>query len=112
MPNRRAPVQRSHSLDKPEGSISWAEHVEAWMGYARRYGTEQSAQRIAERGGFSYWELVDQLGHVPLTWEPSGNAEARAAVYAARPASTEGISRPGQRGLAPDATWSNEGTDQ
>lgn len=52
------------------GIIRWWEHVEAWIGYARKYGTEQSAERIMERGGFGYQELVDYLGHEPTTWEP------------------------------------------
>ena len=65
---KRAPVQRSRSMDKPAGTISWAEHVEAWNGY--KYGDDQDAERIAERGGFSYFEITEQLGHEPTTWEP------------------------------------------
>lgn len=51
------------------GTIAWAEHEEAWRDYNRRYHG-QSAERIAERGGFGYGELVDHLGHPPRTWEP------------------------------------------
>lgn len=66
---RRAPVQGDHGKHgKGPGSVSWAEHVEAWASYASRYGTSQSATRIAERCGFSYSELVTYLGHAPLTW--------------------------------------------
>ncbi len=77
----RAPVQRdcrappgrcSHAADVPEhhhGWISWAEHVEAWEVYAKRYGREQTAERLAERGGFSYAELCQYLEHAPTTWE-------------------------------------------
>jgi hypothetical protein len=83
---RRAPVQASRrELDangysngppRPSsapgtvpGTISWEEHEQAWREYARRYGTSQSAERLAQRGGFSWWELVDYLGHEPTTWE-------------------------------------------
>lgn len=63
----RVPVQDSSEWDKPNGSIAWWEHVEAWeMGY----GYDQTALRIAQRGGFSYAEIVYSLGHEPTTWEP------------------------------------------
>jgi hypothetical protein len=61
---RRAPVQRSRNFDKPAGSIAWWEHEKAW----EKYGYSQSAERIAERGGFSYGELVQYLDHEPTTW--------------------------------------------
>ena len=70
--NRRAPVQgdynRATRRYERAGSIAWAEHVEAWEDYARRYGRDQSAERIAERGGFGYQELVDHLKRAPTTW--------------------------------------------
>lgn len=71
---RRAPVQgirdrRGHVV-KPAGTVEWSEHVEAWHAYAKRYGTQQSAQRIAERHGFDYEELVEFLGREPTTWRP------------------------------------------
>lgn len=52
------------------GFIEWWEHVAAWGEYAKRYGSDQTAIRIHQRGGFSYAELVDQLGHAPITWRP------------------------------------------
>jgi hypothetical protein len=52
------------------GTISRAEHDRAWQSYRERYGDGQSADRIAERGGFSYRELVTLLGREPETWEP------------------------------------------
>ena len=61
------------------GSITWEEHEKAWADYGRRY-PGQSAQRMAERGGFSYSELVLYLGRPPETWSPMGNAEAQEAV--------------------------------
>jgi len=78
----RAPVQgvgnwhfpRTHSAAKPTdkepGTIAWVEHVEAWCRYAAQYGDLQSAERIAERGGFSWNELVSLLGREPGTWQP------------------------------------------
>lgn len=86
MSERRARVQARqdicrHTVDRRRaiesgikglvpGTISWEEHERAWEEYARRYGRSQSAERIHERGGFCYWELTDQLGHEPKTWEP------------------------------------------
>lgn len=85
MTPERAPVQRDcplhpgrygckHTAESPEhhhGSVSWAEHVEAWEDYARHYGREQTAERLAERGGFGYAEITEHLGHAPTTWERS-----------------------------------------
>lgn len=81
----RAPVQRescglhphwckAHPADDPRhkpGTIAWGEHVEAWADYAKRYGRDHTAERLAARGGFSYSELVDHLKHDPRTWEPA-----------------------------------------
>jgi len=75
---RRAPVQaddtprklRTGAPGEVPGTVAWSEHLEAWPDYARRYGGDQSAERIAERGGFSYWELCKHLGRAPTTWRP------------------------------------------
>lgn len=69
---RIAPVQadRGPRPLHPAGTISWAEHEEAWLGYAERFGAHQSAERIAERHGFCWNELVRFLGHEPKTWRP------------------------------------------
>jgi len=72
---RLAPVQGDHHIAKGQpgrepGTITWAEHLDAYAPYAKRYGRDQSAERIAERGGFGYRELTDQLGHPPKTWRP------------------------------------------
>ena len=73
---RRAPVQgETHDAQgryapRPAGTIAWPEHLEAYEAYARRYGRSQSAERIAERAGFGFYELVDLLGREPTTWEP------------------------------------------
>lgn len=70
MSERRAPVQMSPKLHKPPGTVSWTEHCEAWETYAKRHGRDQSAERMAERCGFSYCELVAFLGREPSTWKP------------------------------------------
>lgn len=75
---RRAPVQGRHLIPRMRtgapgeayGTVSWTEHEEAWRAYAKRYGTDQSAERIAERRGFGYAELTELLGHAPTTWRP------------------------------------------
>lgn len=54
---------------KPPGTITWGEHERAWQVYERKYGPGQSAERIVERGGFGYQELVEFLGRDPETWE-------------------------------------------
>lgn len=66
--SKRAPVQWEFRK-RPPGTIAWSEHVEAWTAYATRYGNSQSAERIAERGGFGFDELVILLGREPETWE-------------------------------------------
>lgn len=66
---KRAPVQRG-GAKIVNGTIAWVEHLEAFDGYAARYGTQQSAERIAERGGFGYDELLLYLKRAPTTWEP------------------------------------------
>ena len=74
MSERRAPVQGNHRLPRgtqgrAPGTISWEEHLEAWRAYAREF-PGQNAERIAERGGFGYGELVEYLKRPPTTWEP------------------------------------------
>lgn len=82
---RRAPVQGDGTIESHRdgslpmgapgygpGSVAWEEHLQAWNAYAKRYGSEQSAERIAERSGFGYGELTEYLGHPPATWRPVG----------------------------------------
>lgn len=71
--DRRAPVQGNPKLPAGEpgrmpGSISWAEHMEAWRAYAKKYGDRQDAETIARRHGFDYSELAWLLGRAPTTW--------------------------------------------
>jgi hypothetical protein len=73
---KRAPVQEEAMQNKqtwrtrriPNGSIAWEEHLQAHQQYCAWYGSSQSAERIAERGGFGVFELICLLGRPPLTW--------------------------------------------
>lgn len=77
---RRAPVQGEHATParrdqsarpaKGPGSIAWEEHLIVWSAYAAKWCSDQSAERIAERGGFGWYEIVDLLGREPTTWSP------------------------------------------
>ena len=78
---QRAPVQKTRGLMNQPGTIAWWEHEKAWIGY----GYPQTADRMAECGGFDYAELVEFLGHEPVTWRAGGADEARTeAVERAR----------------------------
>lgn len=74
---RLAPVQGEYTNRKGlpgefPGTISWEEHLQAYKDYKKRYPGSaklQSAERLAERGGFSYGELIDHLKRDPLTWK-------------------------------------------
>lgn len=79
---RRAPVN-----GQPGGTVTWAEHVEAWESYTQSH-PGQSAQRIAERGGFGLVELVTQLGGMPRTWQPDDRTRFMRGVTA-RPTTPE-----------------------
>lgn len=76
---RRAPVQgdmtRGGRWERLPGSIAWSEHVAVWEAYAKRFGRRQSAERIAERGGFGYGEIVMLTGSEPKTWTARGPKE-------------------------------------
>lgn len=68
---RRAPLQATKGFGA-RGTISWDEHLEVWNAYAARYGTRQSAETIAARGGFGHGEVEMLTGHLPHSFEPAG----------------------------------------
>lgn len=82
VPERRARVQAcsgaylplSHSARphdaRPQGTVAWSEYLEAYAAYTILYGDDQSAERLHERGGFSFTELTQYLGRPPTTWKP------------------------------------------
>ncbi len=41
--------------------IPWWLAELAYRDYSKRFGTKQSLERLAERGGFSRWELISHL---------------------------------------------------
>lgn len=80
---RRAPVQgsgpyytspgnwmRKKYPTKESGTIAWSEHLEVYEVYAKKYGKDQSAERLAERGGFGFFEAEMLLGRPLKTWQP------------------------------------------
>ena len=55
-----APVQMPHHGNVPHGvafRVPWRIHVKAWEKYHKHF-SGQSAERIAERGGFGLEELI------------------------------------------------------
>ena len=53
-PLKTAPYQKN---DYSIGAITYDVHLLAYEGYAAKYGKRQSAEHIAERGGFGEEEL-------------------------------------------------------
>lgn len=51
------PVLRDEPSEDAPSHIPWGMAEEAYAVYSRRYGSEQSLERIAERGGFGPGEL-------------------------------------------------------
>lgn len=72
---KRAPVMNDHHLPRDQqhghGTITWDEHLEVYAKYAAKYGRDQSAERMVERGGFYYSEIVALTGAAPKTWRPA-----------------------------------------
>lgn len=69
--NRPFPIQKElgHLKDPWNGqacTIPWWLAQEAYAWYAHMYGTSQSLERIAERGGFGRAELIMLLRHAAL----------------------------------------------
>ncbi len=60
---RAGVVDREH---RHRLQIPWGLHAEAWRAYAAFGHGDQSAARIAERGGFSAKELVGLLSEPPF----------------------------------------------
>lgn len=80
MNDYRALVQGDGSYNLPKnrwkegetqvpGTISWEEHLEVWEKYNEKY-TGQSAEKIAARGGFGFFEAQVYLGRPLRTWCP------------------------------------------
>jgi hypothetical protein len=54
------PLQRLPRGGNGPGSVPWVVAERAWSTYASQYGTGQSVERMAERGGFC-WGEMDEL---------------------------------------------------
>lgn len=80
---RRAPVQGDYGRGGYRhlpGTICWCEHQATWLGYsAWLRGAEQSAEKIAKRGGFGYSEILKFLGRVPETYKANSINSNRCA---------------------------------
>lgn len=72
------PVHRWDDKRKPQfpGTCAWREHLIIYETYAKKYGRNQSAFRLSQRGGFSYYEAIG-LGHEWTTWRPSDQFKER-----------------------------------
>lgn len=60
MTERRFPIIgecRPRGGGDPYGSVPWSVAERAYAGYSARYGTQQSMERIAARGGFGHAEM-------------------------------------------------------
>lgn len=73
LPEGFAPVQGDllRPADRPArepGMIEWAEHLEVWRAYVKLCGADQTAERLAERGGFGFDEAAKLLGRELRTW--------------------------------------------
>lgn len=78
-PDRWAPVLDSHLDETGRLEIPWDVHLQAWHVYARTWGdADQSAETVADRGGFSADELDDlRPGWRDHARSPDGDTGAR-----------------------------------
>lgn len=55
------PIQGKETYTGELVRIPWTTAELAYREYSRRYGTQQTLERMAERGGFGVWEIIDLL---------------------------------------------------
>lgn len=55
------PLQRQPRGGHGPGSVPWVVAERAWSNYASHYGTQQSVERMAQRGGFSWGEMDEHF---------------------------------------------------
>lgn len=56
------PIQADHGRHKRSaGSVPWSVAEVAYQTYSKLYGSNQSLERLAERGGFGWSELVNLI---------------------------------------------------
>jgi hypothetical protein len=59
------PLQHKHSPHGERFRVPWAVAEKAYAVYAKRYGTDQSLDMLADRCGFGVLELIMLLADVP-----------------------------------------------
>lgn len=64
MTDRWFPVQHRHSPHGERFRVPWEVAEKAYTTYAKRYGTAQSLEKLAARGGFGLVELIMLLADV------------------------------------------------
>ena len=77
MENRPFPIQSDTNWNKDKDhrpvvhnrscSIPWWLAEQAYFIYAKKYGTQQSLERLAKRGGFGRKELLWLLSQIDIT---------------------------------------------
>lgn len=55
---KRFPIQALDSMVRQRITVKWNYAEEAYKEYSDKFGTTQSLERLAERGGFSVEEIV------------------------------------------------------
>ncbi len=75
--NRPFPIQAEYDCGGRWGrhtscSVPWWLAEIAYVNYAKRYGKEQSLERLAERGGYGRQELIDLLAAEAQATRASG----------------------------------------
>lgn len=58
--SKRFPLMPGVSGDHGPSSCAWEIAEKAYANYVKRFGSQQSLERIAQRGGFSWLEMDDQ----------------------------------------------------
>lgn len=73
--DRTFPIQARRGTTEPK-SIPWADAKIAYRAYCYLYGTGQSLERLAERGGFGWVEYL-ALNDTAVWWRSNPQASHR-----------------------------------
>lgn len=57
----QAEMDKDNRVRRPAGCVPWGIAEAAYATYSKWYGKDQSLERLAERGGFGWSELVSLL---------------------------------------------------
>lgn len=108
--NRWFPLQTDRQSAPGPMRIPWSVAEVAYGAYARRYGTDQSLQRLAERGGFS-WGEMDEL-HPKWREDVSEIARLRRGLACVERSAGEGFGAGVLRRIARDVLAGGEVAEQ